>query len=385
MISDDLYDILLTEAVFFLTNIPDGGAYLHASPGRRRQRLYGDCAGRHPGRKTIIRFIAKIESESFFISKRWEKYTLFLQKNFPIIRNIAKRLQSTAVKRPIGLQKKSKKRRTWLQKSVSFYDKLGVPDIYTDYARLCALKELAEWYYLNKGECSEYLSLNEKIAELNAINNEIDRKRKKKSDTINNNMGKIIDGYLELLRCGQVDNKEFEGNAEITGINIGYSIFEIKYCAFAGCLNLKKIHIDRDAPPLDYIFQNSSYIRHEAFSDCTSLEQVNLWDNLAKIGDEAFKNCTSLHTIQIEGTLESIGNRAFYNCSSLRQLTIPQNVKSIGDDAFAACTSLEWVVISKDFKNDIPRIFGEDCKAEFSFFNFAINLFRLYHTVKYGG
>lgn len=71
----------------------------------------------------------------------------------------------------------------------------------------------------------------------------------------------------------------------------------------------------------------------------TSLEQINLPDNLENIGEGAFSNLTSLTgELFLPNSITEIGKTAFYGCSGLTgTLKLPASLRSIGEMAFKDC------------------------------------------------
>ena len=86
-------------------------------------------------------------------------------------------------------------------------------------------------------------------------------------------------------------------------------------------------------------------ISREAFSYCSSLQNITIPSSVTSIGDKAFYSCSSLQNITIPSSVTSIGDRAFSGCSSLQNITIPSSVTSIGKSAFAGCSSLQNITI----------------------------------------
>ena len=82
-----------------------------------------------------------------------------------------------------------------------------------------------------------------------------------------------------------------------------------------------------------------------AFVGCTSLQSIELSNNLKYIGDYAFYNCISLATIEIPKSVVRIGERAFMDCSSLKEVTFSMNVNYIESNIFEGCDNLEKVII----------------------------------------
>ena len=81
----------------------------------------------------------------------------------------------------------------------------------------------------------------------------------------------------------------------------------------------------------------------------TDVKKIILPDTITEIvGGKnvgAFRNCTSLEEIELSENLKTIGDIAFLNCYSLREIVIPASVETIGSSVFRNCTSLEKITI----------------------------------------
>ena len=75
-------------------------------------------------------------------------------------------------------------------------------------------------------------------------------------------------------------------------------------------------------------------IGNGTFSNCSSLQSINIPSNVTSIGGTAFYGCSSLQSINIPSNVTSIGSNAFNGCYSLQSINIPSNVTSIGSTAF---------------------------------------------------
>ena len=78
----------------------------------------------------------------------------------------------------------------------------------------------------------------------------------------------------------------------------------------------------------------------DAFSSCTSLENVTFSRNLKTISPNAFDNCQSLSSVILYDGLEKIGGCAFGGCVNLRQLVLPEHPFEIDRYAFQNCDFL---------------------------------------------
>ncbi len=106
---------------------------------------------------------------------------------------------------------------------------------------------------------------------------------------------------------------------------------------------------------------------------CSSLEEINLPEDLKTIGEMAFaftkinnliipKNvteivgicyaCTNLENVSFaeESQLKTIGASSFIMCSKLTSIIIPSLVTEIGSGAFYSCTNLKEVVFSSSIE-----------------------------------
>ena len=127
------------------------------------------------------------------------------------------------------------------------------------------------------------------------------------------------------------------------------------------------------------VHEKTKFIHSRAFQQCTSLNRVNICENIVNIGGWAFDGCTSLqfttydqayylgndnnpylvlvkalHTYisncVINENTKVIAGHAFYSCSNLKSINIPTNVTDISDYAFSNCGALEIVTISEGVK-----------------------------------
>lgn len=175
------------------------------------------------------------------------------------------------------------------------------------------------------------------------------------------------------------DITKYKGTDET--IIIPNVIINIEDRAFENCKNIKKII-------MPCVCRIGSY----AFNGCTSLEEINVSDELISIGNCAFMNCESLKTFTVpryiyyinKGTflgcknlsnvilntnLKEIKDYAFTGCQSIKSVILPQNVNRIGYAAFMDCENLEEVKVTGNFKtSDIGYILSGGI-SELAFYN----------------
>lgn len=92
------------------------------------------------------------------------------------------------------------------------------------------------------------------------------------------------------------------------------------------------------------------------FSQCQTLENIEIPDSVTEIGLNAFFNCIELTSVTIGNGVTSIGSQAFFNCESLTSVTIPDSVTSIGDNAFYDCSGLTSVTILDNGLHNLKTI-----------------------------
>ncbi len=155
----------------------------------------------------------------------------------------------------------------------------------------------------------------------------------------------------------------FEGNEEITSIELPDSITYIGEDAFWGCSALESIKLPA----------NLEYIDANAFYRCEALESIHIPAGVEFIGEYAFSGCAALESITVDedntvyhsknnclidteakllvmgcntsviptdGSIEIIGDGAFAGCKEIESITIPESVTDIGYGAFMECMSL---------------------------------------------
>ena len=101
----------------------------------------------------------------------------------------------------------------------------------------------------------------------------------------------------------------------------------------------------------------------QAFSGCTSLENVTLPTKLTLMGENAFYKCTKIKEITIPNTITNIAAQTFFGCTSLKTVTMPNlAADKIGEKAFYK-TSTDKLAIntltvtgSGTFTNAIPSL-----------------------------
>ena len=96
---------------------------------------------------------------------------------------------------------------------------------------------------------------------------------------------------------------------------------------------------------------------------------------MEEIGDEAFSECLSLESVEIPDTVVYLGECAFFGCSSLKVVKLPSSVKILEVNTFKNCTALEqinytgtlaeWdkIKVKVSQKNNFPIPYGTKIKC----------------------
>lgn len=123
----------------------------------------------------------------------------------------------------------------------------------------------------------------------------------------------------------------------VVSIVIPDTVEEIGKEAFFRCINLKSVVMSK----------NLRKLGDEAFRECGSLETIVLPASIEELGELAFYYCTNLKTVTLpsKSKITLMPRAVFNNCSSLEQINIPNNVKKIDRSAFYGCSSLTSIDI----------------------------------------
>ncbi len=145
----------------------------------------------------------------------------------------------------------------------------------------------------------------------------------------------------KIYKVVTIGDNAFSNFSSLTNIEIHDSITSIGSSAFSGCSSLTSIEIPKSI----------TSIGSSAFSGCSSLTSIEIPESITSIGFSAFSGCSSLTSIEIPKSVTSIGPSAFSGCSSLTNITIQDSVTSIGSYAFRDCSSLTSIEIPNSLTN----------------------------------
>lgn len=126
------------------------------------------------------------------------------------------------------------------------------------------------------------------------------------------------------------------------------TLTKIRSYPFTHSKNLKEVTLNEGLKEIPhYAFYDSKIVSvnipasvneivTSAFEKCTELQAVNFADgsNLESISYNAFSECSSLKQIELPEGLKYIYSRAFQYCSKLSKVNIPSSVTKVGEKAF---------------------------------------------------
>ena len=216
--------------------------------------------------------------------------------------------------------------------------------------------------------------------------------------SIDNNFGSFRNSGVQKLRLSQsltvIPAGTCDSCRNLTEIDVPSGVELIDWCAFSHCTNLQTVHLPDTLQSIqdgafeyctslkeifipDSVTELGSSMSHNrkntllyvnpyatkfevgVFERCENLKKVRLPNGLPYIDRKTFYGCVNLSEIEIPASVMHIDSRAFKYCFNLKHLTIPISVISIADDAFED-TNLDELTISRNFENDIDRIFGKN-------------------------
>lgn len=128
----------------------------------------------------------------------------------------------------------------------------------------------------------------------------------------------------------------FSNCSTLIEVEIPESVTQIGMGAFYSCCGLKNV----------YIPDSVTSISNSAFYKCNNLVEVHLPSSLKKIEAQTFHNCFNLKNVNIPSSIEVIEKGAFAYCESLESFGFNEGLKEIGDGAFKN-SSLEEIVFPK--------------------------------------
>ena len=159
------------------------------------------------------------------------------------------------------------------------------------------------------------------------------------------------DDSLTLLRCPSAKSNKvtvsdkttrIEDNAfrysSLETINLSENLISVGVSAFSSSLNLQYVTFKK----------KTKFIGSKAFENCASLIKIVMPDYVEYLSEGTFENCTSLQYIKLPNSVNKISDNVFNNCVSLNNLDIPSSLIDISATAFSRCEALNNITVSSD-------------------------------------
>ncbi len=134
----------------------------------------------------------------------------------------------------------------------------------------------------------------------------------------------------------RIDQHAFDGCREMESVELPSHSVKFGGYVFLHCSSLKSIILPK----------NSTY-EDGMLSDCISLEEVTLPDDMDQILASFFQNCTNLTEITLPASVEYIEQTAFANCDKLKKLVLPEGLLGMDYEAFSMCDALTELIIPR--------------------------------------
>ena len=150
----------------------------------------------------------------------------------------------------------------------------------------------------------------------------------------------------------EIESNAFSNCTSLQSINIPNGVTKIRKSAFFMCKQIQSISLPQTLQEIESV----------TFSGCSSLQYINIPSKVTKINQSTFYDCRRLQSIKLPQNLQEIKNESFFNCNSLQSINIPPGVTSIGTNAFNGCEQLQSVTLSKALQ-EIKSLTFFNCKS----------------------
>lgn len=136
--------------------------------------------------------------------------------------------------------------------------------------------------------------------------------------------GEKLTDFSLSINNSQVKPFVFSNCKSITNLVIPNEITSVGKYAFSGCINLTEVVIS----------DSVTFVGEGAFSDCVNLSYVQLGTEITTISSNMFKGDYKLKSILLPQSVHTIEKYAFSG-AGLQEIVFPSIIKSIGERAFA--------------------------------------------------
>ena len=164
-------------------------------------------------------------------------------------------------------------------------------------------------------------------------------------------------GYQAFNYCGltsielpegmtTLERSVFSWCEDLKDVKLPSSLEKIGMGAFFKCTSLENIDIPDNVTEIGTFGQAA--MDYGCFSSCTSLKNIKFGNSLKIIGEDTFSGCTSLSDILLSPSIESLGRWAFSHCTSLQSITLGKSLETIGESCFDGDQLLEHIIVDPE-------------------------------------
>lgn len=148
----------------------------------------------------------------------------------------------------------------------------------------------------------------------------------------------------------EIEDGAFYGCESITELTLPKSLKIIGESAFENCTGLEEIHIPSTV----------ELIADNAFRGCENLKKVVFYDVEDEDKNETDEDDEDTENIEDEEEIIAnlvIRSNAFSDCVSLESINLPKTLREIKDNTFTGCSSLEYIVIPENTESLGKHVF----------------------------
>ncbi|WP_035795127.1 leucine-rich repeat protein [Butyrivibrio sp. WCD3002] len=197
-------------------------------------------------------------------------------------------------------------------------------------------------------------------------------------------------GDSDDIYTQKIEESAFSGCSSLENIILPSNLTTICKEAFKGCEGLSKVTLS----------DKVQTIEDKAFYDCTGLSNINFPKAFTSSGQSVFQGCTNLKSIEVPGgvdripnyafsyssiesielpdNLEAIGEKAFYCDAALTEITLPEGLETIEREAFYETTALTKVSFPKTLKEIKEYVFYGDTSLKTLTFKEGLTTIEVY-------
>ncbi|MCR4962017.1 MAG: leucine-rich repeat protein [Lachnospiraceae bacterium] len=161
-----------------------------------------------------------------------------------------------------------------------------------------------------------------------------------------------------------IGENAFAGCSSLAALSIPGGVESIGSDAFSGCEKLKSVGPVGGDYDIQYAWNEA--FPANAFSGCSSITKLVIFDGITTIGNAAFAGC-EIAEIDIPDSVSKIDAAAFKNCNKVKSIALPDGIETIEKETFKGCAELTTVMIPKSVKLIDEDAFSE-CNAIFEIY-----------------